>query len=397
MDTIIRQAIDLANAGHKEQALQLFREAARRDPSQAAALKWIAHLTTDPREAYAAIQRVLHLDPGDRWAQEYAARLQAWMRQQQAQPPPAAVQHTAAQHPARRSSRGSVLGILVTAIVLVLAGGAVLLALVLGPRLGIGDQNGPVIPDQVQADGAAAIVPGTVDELLGAGGLVTSTPVPTVYVTDIPTPTPQPPTAAQEPTQQPAEETQPEPAAQPTDSLPAEMSAVSDVPILYDPQTTYYTFEAETIPQIQDALLLYGPGDVGAEDSHAIATTTYDMGITWKTVEIGGACRLIEASITLNLIYLYPQWNPAGSPTQEVYDEWDRFMAHIVDHEEHHADIAYGCAEELAEMVVSADISGPCRSVGAQMNALAGQMYQSCDQQQMAFDAVEGHTTFPLP
>ncbi|MBN1123039.1 MAG: DUF922 domain-containing protein [Anaerolineae bacterium] len=396
MDTIIQQAVNLANAGHKEQALQLFREAARRDPSQAATFKWIAHLTTDPREAYAAIRRALALDPGDQWAQEYAARLQSWMRQQQAQSqthqPRIAAQHTTTQ-PTRRSSRGSAVGILVTAIVLVLAGGAILLTLMFGSRLGIDTQSGPVIPDQAQVESEAAILP------------VTATPIPTIVVIDPPTSTPSPltdtpvdPTIEPQPT---AGETQSdpgtEPVAAPTDLPPTEIPTLSGVPIVYNPQTTYYTFEAETIPQIQDALFLYGPSDMDSGDLHAIATTTYSLGISWKTVEVNRSCSLTESTITLDLTYLYPQWNPVGSPSQDVHDEWDRFIAHVIDHEEHHAEIAYGCAEELSGQVTALQISGPCQPVVDRLNALADQMYNTCDQRQIAFDDVEGQTTFPLP
>jgi predicted secreted Zn-dependent protease len=391
MDTIIQQAIDLANAGHKEQALQLFREIVRRDPSQAAAFKWIAHLTSDPREAYAAIKRVLSLDPDDQWAQEYAARLQTWIRQQQAQSPPAAAQQTVTQ-PIRRTSMKSVLTTLFVAVVLVLAGGAVGLALVLGPDLISGDSGGPVIPDQAQAESEAAILP------------VTATPIPTIAVTDPPSSTPSPTDTPVDPAVDPqptAGETQPDPGtgsdAVPTDPPPTEIPTLSGVPITYNPQTTYYTFEAETIPQIQDALFLYGPSDMNSEGLHAIATTTYNLGISWKTVEMNRSCSLTESTITLDLTYLYPQWNPVDSPSQDVYDEWDRFLAHVIDHEEHHADIAYGCAEELAGQVAALQISGPCQGVVDQLNALADQMYTTCDQRQIAFDDVEGQTTFPLP
>jgi predicted secreted Zn-dependent protease len=380
----IQRAITLANAGQKGQALDLLREVVRRDPSQAVAYRWIAHITAVPREAYAAIQCALHLDPNDQWTQEYAARLQAWMRQQQAQSPPAAAPSAAAK-PARRSPRGSVLAGLVAVIVLVLAGGAVGLTLVLGPGFGPGD---PVILDQAQAEGEAAILPAT------------ATPIPTgVPATDLPTSTPQPTVTPVEPTDPPppTDEPSPEPAAAPTDPPPTDIPTLSSVPIIYNPQTTYYIFDAETIPQIQDAIFAYGPGETGADGTHAIATTTYEMSIAWKTIESNQVCNLTESSITLNLTYLYPQWNPVGSPTPDVYGEWDRFIAHVVEHEEHHASIAYGCAEELAGQVAALEISGPCQPVIDQLNALADQMYQTCDQRQIAFDDVEGQTSFPLP
>lgn len=157
-----------------------------------------------------------------------------------------------------------------------------------------------------------------------------------------------------------------------------------------------YTFEAGSLAEMQRALYTQGPRLEGS-DEPAIAVTSYSMRIDWEARQTLQSCELSNTTVYLDLSFLYPQWIPVGSPQPALYDEWDRFMAHVVAHEEHHGAIALGCAENLAAQIEALGTAGTCDELQSSLDALIDQVYAACEQQQAAFDATEGHISFPLP
>ncbi len=89
MRQYILQAIELARAGQREEAVRLLRAIVRRDPGQIVAWKWLGYLSPHPHEALAAAQQVLRLDPADEWVRQSLPALMERARQAQAAARPA--------------------------------------------------------------------------------------------------------------------------------------------------------------------------------------------------------------------------------------------------------------------------------------------------------------------
>jgi predicted secreted Zn-dependent protease len=168
------------------------------------------------------------------------------------------------------------------------------------------------------------------------------------------------------------------------------------VPVIVNTSVSYYTFEASNVLGIQQALATLGPRpDPFGE--RAIAMTTYNLRVDSRTIQRGNLCELASPSVYLNLSYIYPQWVPSGSPSEALYNEWDRFIQHVRQHEERHGQIALGCAQELAGGVAAIPASITCDELQARLSVLLHEVEVTCESRQAAFDVEQGRTSFPLP
>jgi predicted secreted Zn-dependent protease len=332
-ESIIR-AIELANSGRREEAITLLRSLVRQNPYEIAAWKWLAYYTPDPQEAVQAAAKVLEFQPDDNWARLALPNLQ--QRQQQA------ISHPAQPQVRPRKRRSSAPTALLAALIIMLVaviGLLVLLWVGLGSFPGLRDLSSPLL------------LAGTQESPTTSSGIVNE-PQPTPYL-------------------------EPSAGIQTTTS------------------TTYYSFEASTVQGIQRAL--YSQGPLVSGDDHGIALTSYTLWVNWEFLESTQTCALTQASVNLDIEYTYPQWMPTGSPNPRVYEEWDRFMQHVIAHEEQHAAIAMQCAQELTSLIEGIDSGAACGDLESRLNALIDSVYADCEQQQTAFDAAEGFTEFPLP
>ena len=180
-------------------------------------------------------------------------------------------------------------------------------------------------------------------------------------------------------------------AAQANPSTPPAISGVETTV-----STHYYTFEASNLIGIQQALISQGPVVDGANE-HGIAMTTYGLRVSWEMQPSETACELSAARVYLDIEYTYPRWIPTGSPRPALYDAWERFIRHVVEHEEHHGAIAQECAAELVQRIEELPPQPDCQMLEATLNALVDEVYNECEARQAAFDEAEGRTLFPLP
>jgi predicted secreted Zn-dependent protease len=333
-ESIIR-AIELANSGRREEAITLLRSLVRQNPYEIAAWKWLAYYTPDPQEAVSAAQKVLEFHPDDNWARQALPSLQ----QRQAQ---GAISHPAQPQVQPRKRRSSAPVAILTALIIILI--AVIGLLVL---LWIGLDSFPGL----RGPSSPILLIGTEESPSTSSGIV----------------------GQQEPTR----------------------LVETTAGIQTTTTTSYYSIEANSVPGIQRAL--YSQGPLVSGEDHGIALTSYTLWVNWGFLESTQSCTLTEATVNLDIEYTYPQWVPTGSPNPRVFDEWDLFMQHVIAHEEHHAAIAQTCAEQLTTLIEGLESQSSCANLEARLNGLIDTVYADCEQQQQAFDSVEGFTEFPLP
>jgi predicted secreted Zn-dependent protease len=158
----------------------------------------------------------------------------------------------------------------------------------------------------------------------------------------------------------------------------------------------YYTFEAGNITDIQQALYSQGPR-IGNSLEHSIAVTNYELYVTWQMTQTLQTCRVDDVVVNLNIDYTYPEWTPIGTPESQVFGEWERFMEHVIAHEEHHGEIALQCAQDLITLLQNFQPGPTCSQAQVSLDKLVQNLYATCEARQQAFDAVHGRTSFPLP
>lgn len=159
----------------------------------------------------------------------------------------------------------------------------------------------------------------------------------------------------------------------------------------------YYDFEATTRDEIWEIMLSEGP-PVSGRDYTAIADTQYDIWTTSTILQQLDGCIIQQATVNLSAVYTYPRWiTPVEQRDPWLNGEWERFLAHVVDHEEHHVEIATNCAEKLADELREYEVPLLCSEAEEDIQWMTNVSYAECMKQQTAFDAEHGHVTFPLP
>jgi predicted secreted Zn-dependent protease len=158
----------------------------------------------------------------------------------------------------------------------------------------------------------------------------------------------------------------------------------------------YYTFDASTVNDIQEAIYTQGP-KVESVGEHSIALTNYELWVTWQMAQSVTTCRVQNVVVHLDLTYTYPQWQQTPEADPWLVNEWNRFFNHVVAHEEHHGQIARDCAGELADLLMNYDAGTICSQAEDNLDSVVNDLYAACEARQQAFDAAEGRTTFPLP
>ncbi len=348
------RAIRLAEAGQTDEALRLLRIIVQRDPTEGPAWKWLAYLTPDPREALIAARRAFQLEPGDTWVREVLPALEARALSASGPAPYASPRRA---RPARRQQRTggcAFLGFTLGTATLLLVTLAAALLLMWRQFTGVPAQESAIVPP-----GESVLANPPLE--MGAG-IAQEAPV--------------------------------EPVLPPEPGSPTLTAAlVPEVRVTTATET--YTFQAGTVSEIQEALYSQGPTLDSGENS--IAMTNYQMGVEWQAVQSLTACGLAEAVVHLDITYVYPEWQPTGSPPEALFAEWERFMAHVTAHEQRHGEIAQDCAHVLANRLAAIGPQPSCEALNARINAAIDEMYGVCEAQQAEYDAAEGRTSFPLP
>lgn len=371
MHTQIQRAIELAQSGRRDQALYLLREVLSVDPNEAMAWKWLSYLSPDPNEALTAAYRVLDLNPGDRWAYDSLPALQARARAQTSipapRPVPVSAKPTLRTQPVRpRIGLLPALGMLLAVVACI---GAAVLSIVFFNQMSDTQDLTQIVVTHPPYVGAAT-------ESAPQAGIIE----PATKPTDVPTPTSALPAT-------------PQPQAQAGASGQSALGFLPNVEI--SSRVTNYFFTATTEEEIRHQLYNNGPrlDDAGMS---AIAMASYRIWAEWSAYQTG-TCDVTDATVYLDIEYTYPDWQPTADTPDYLFPEWERFITHVMEHEQEHGAIAEACAYEVAQQMAEAGAVATCSDLGAYFDTVIQQVYAACDAQQAAFDADEGHTTFPLP
>jgi predicted secreted Zn-dependent protease len=172
--------------------------------------------------------------------------------------------------------------------------------------------------------------------------------------------------------------------------------ASTDARVVTNFSTQYYQFKASTADEIQDGLFTHGPAANPGVGPHPIASTAYVFQVDSSSVETIRSCTLADATVSLDIVYTYPDWVPSGSPDPHLYNQWSTFYARVVEHEETHARIAIECAETLADRMDALGTYPTCTELELAYNDAMDRTFDECETRQADFDAVDGLINFPL-
>ena len=353
----LAQAIELARAGHKEQARQLFIELLHQDKHNVTLWKWLTTVAVNEAEARQAINYVLAIDPSDAWATRALAALNKRI-------------------PASRqgnfllAAAFSVIAIMMCVLVVIAISGILDRGGLLAGQPEVDDPGlGPDAPVAAVASGPTlppSWTPSPEEHVASVTPVFTqtATSTPAATVTKVPSPTPNP------------------------FGLPADGSGQ----IVETRAEEFFQVSGTNADEINQSIIDNGPKGTGQD---AIAQIQYQIGLQYAFQESQAACTPLQAVGLLDLTFLYPDYVPSVVVPSEILAQWDTFFLRVVEHEETHAQIARECTQALLVSYYELGVFQTCSELEQSIEIIQDDNDAACEARQLAFDEEQGGDNFP--
>ncbi len=169
------------------------------------------------------------------------------------------------------------------------------------------------------------------------------------------------------------------------------MVNVASARVIINERTKYYSVSGKNGPQIFKSILRRGPKvrSVG----HAIASTRTQLKLrNIKTVVNKRECKVTNVDVIVNITYTLPRWKGSRGASTKVRNNWKKFNARVVKHEQTHGRISREYAREIEKKIKStrARASRKCRDFGKRQIRSISRLQRTIRKRHARFDRREG-------
>ncbi len=161
--------------------------------------------------------------------------------------------------------------------------------------------------------------------------------------------------------------------------------------VIINERTKYYSVSGKNGPQLFKSILRRGPKvrSVG----HAIAATRSELKIrNIKTFVNKRECKITNVDVIMNITYTLPRWNGSRRASATVQNNWKKFNARVVKHEQTHGRISREYAREIEKKIKStrARVSRNCKDFGERQLRSLSRLQRVITRRHARFDRREG-------
>jgi len=152
---------------------------------------------------------------------------------------------------------------------------------------------------------------------------------------------------------------------------------------------SYFAIGGRTLDDIEKQLSKNGPQVKSTGSRHPGAT---QMAFTTRVsyAEKPGSCRIADASVTVKVKVILPEWRRPRKADPDVRLFWDTLSADIKRHEERHVEIAKNHGHQLEDALRAIYPQKTCAEAKAKAAQITAAELAAHDQDQLRFDRVEG-------
>jgi predicted secreted Zn-dependent protease len=158
--------------------------------------------------------------------------------------------------------------------------------------------------------------------------------------------------------------------------------------------TKYYPVHGTTGIELSKSMLA-GAGE-HIKLHHVVAATEADYEFNEADIVVeNGRCVVKEIRVQVNLVYLFPQWQPESRASPYLRAIWNQFYAELVRHEMQHGNIAKQGARELEQALknISGNVALGCNDFGTFAAVRLESLARRIELRQLAFDRRENFST----
>ncbi len=124
-------------------------------------------------------------------------------------------------------------------------------------------------------------------------------------------------------------------------------------------RVSYYRVYGSTAGELSDDMDRVGPLD--GQGKRAIATTWWNVRYIYRVKPTATAfCELSSFSAGVDLTMTLPRWQPGPRASKDLRQQWEKFVAHVKEHEDGHAEIGRAAATEVERRVRAVSERQPC-------------------------------------
>ncbi|UCI05503.1 DUF922 domain-containing Zn-dependent protease [Mesorhizobium sp. B1-1-8] len=151
---------------------------------------------------------------------------------------------------------------------------------------------------------------------------------------------------------------------------------------------SYFSIGGRTLDDIEKQLSKNGPEVKSTGSRHPGAT---QMAFTTRIsyAQTATSCRIADASVTLKVKVILPEWRRPRKSDANVRLFWDTLSADIKRHEERHVEIAKNHARMLEDALKASYPQKTCEAAKAKAAEISAAELAGHDQDQVRFDRVE--------
>jgi predicted secreted Zn-dependent protease len=147
--------------------------------------------------------------------------------------------------------------------------------------------------------------------------------------------------------------------------------------------TKHYAVRGTNSDTIFDYIERNGPTDDAGQRGSGL--TTAKVSYTWKGSATRQGCGIASLTVSLDLTVTLPQHESSRSLSPAVLRSWERFVADVSAHEQHHVDIYLAGAETIKEKMAAIEPKPSCDLLEREIAAVWAREQRTIDDQQEAF------------
>lgn len=152
--------------------------------------------------------------------------------------------------------------------------------------------------------------------------------------------------------------------------------------------TNYYVVTGATLDEIRQSIQRARPW---RHQNDHVGWTEWWVRARWSTAPFHGAHRPSGFTTLTTIRITLPRWHPPKDVAEEIRDEWERYLAALLEHEAGHGRMATAAAAEMHRRVRALGPLPDGHALSQQVDRLVEEVLSEYRERDREYDRLTGH------
>jgi predicted secreted Zn-dependent protease len=155
-------------------------------------------------------------------------------------------------------------------------------------------------------------------------------------------------------------------------------------------KVVHYSIAGSTADELRKQMQALGPDDpVTGEKGFGYTRAEFHWSDRYESD--AGVCRLTEVTVEMTIVETLPEWNPASQASGRLAKKWSTFLAHLVEHENGHRQIAIEEAMAVHDAIQDVQPQSDCHELQRQVSHAIERIERKADRENAGYDRSTNH------